>query len=172
MDRPEVVNGWLELMRVPGGVMLSAKVSPDLELFMKGLGNGEAYSVQDYTNGGLYRWAEVSKDAPPLKFWHASSDLLDQISSFQKFTLSSIGGGLEADHQLGYLPNINMSWLRCQGISEEHGIKFLVSNVVCSRAGLLDIRDRMVRGMKYIYSEYVKPVKLEGIIYESKTSEG
>jgi hypothetical protein len=167
---------WLELDRCAEGILVHVKVATELEEFFKSLGTGELHPPSAYTPAGSYgnnnaigTW--VSKDGKSLEVYQAAPENLEIISNGQKIRLDIPNQPLEVDVTLGYVSNVNISFLRLKGISSESGVRFLVRGGVISKAGIYDIRDKIIRAIKYIYSEFVTPTKAQGIIYETLIKE-
>lgn len=161
---------FVELMRVSGGILVHARMTPELEEFFKNLGSGETHPPEAYNGFGSVKWRPGA--GKPLEIWAINNENAEALSMGQKFRLDTVNQPLEVDASLGYVSNVNLSFLRMKGISSPEGIKFVVAGGVVSKSGLYDLRDKIVRHVKFLYAEFIRPTKAVGIVYETITQEG
>lgn len=165
-------TSWLELSRDAKGILIHLKVVPELEQFFKALGDGNLHTPDAYNFNGANqfgRWTPI--DGTALEVYAADAHNLEVLCAGQKFRLDAVNQPLEVDASLGYVSNINLSFLRLKGIGSETGVRFLIAGGVMSKTGIYELRDKIIRSIKHIYSEYVMPTRAQGVVYETHIQE-
>ena len=130
------------LHRTHLGVTVNVKTHPDVEEFMRALGNGESNLVGAY---GRY-WKPLER---PLYVYSMN----EHLASSDLYDLNSIGLPLEMNAK------INLSFLRLVGVSEGAGVSFSLRGVY-SRDGLQSLLHAITTTGKQFYIDYIKPVHL------------
>lgn len=136
----------LRFRRFTGGVQMNVRALPEVEEFVKGLGDGATIPLSQY--GGI--WSAPGEAVEPLVY------NLDQAMRSADFTLGGIGEAL-VDERRGHA---NLSFLRFKGISQEGGVTFVVKSPM-SRTMIRGIGPVLSRAASRLVDEYISPVDIE-----------
>lgn len=171
-DKAGKLSGWVEFYRTQNGIGVHVKTSPEFEEFIRSLGDGNTQTLTAACTlpygETVKKWTPVDGQ-PELELYNIQLEYCETVMAGQRARLDMPGYPLEVDGNLGYIPNANVSFLRLKGIGSPDGVKFVVMGTVISKPGFLDLRDRVIRIIKRINSDYVSPLKASGYFYEATT---
>lgn len=152
---PEVVEvskggiTWAEFSidRSFKGLTIWARTNRQLELFMKGLGDGRAIDVTEFDK----QWTLTKPGDPKLTVYHIGTIIPED--TFSGWTLQYPGSGVKMvlDRE-----TVNLSFLRCVGISGPDGVRFTI-NVPHSRSYVKSLSGDILKGIRELIYEYVAP---------------
>jgi hypothetical protein len=134
----------ISLIRHKDGIKVRVKVTPEVEAFFKNIGGG----VTDTPRHGRL-WRSLI-DGHKLTMWAFERP----INADLPYNL--FHGGTDLINEMG---NVNMSFVRLCGASEEGGREF-VCDTVMSRSELDSIALKMRKAAEHLYTEFIQPVHL------------
>ena len=121
----------ISLIRSAGGLTVSVKAHPQVEAFMRGLGNGDHVDIKA---AGPY-WRTVSRDPDARLYVYNQTTAVEPVllDNGDQANVNRPGQLLvdnNFQHDSGRTKrNINLSFLRLVGISENAGVTFAVRGV-------------------------------------------
>lgn len=146
-----VVKGgvaWVELSldRTFQGLEVYIKTLPQIEAFMKGLGDGRASALNAYGRSWI-----PTKGGTPLEVYG-----LDKTLSNPGFTIDGICEPLKPEKGIGKL---NLSFLRFAGIGSPQGVRFIITGPF-SRTFVHTVKDDILVQISTLIKDYIVPVHL------------
>ena len=161
----------VSLVRSGGGLTVSVKAHPAVEAFMRGLGSGELVNVRA---AGPY-WRPVSRDGLPELQVYAMNEAIPNLT-LDSQNICGVSRPSQPMIEVHTDPgsgrirsNINLSFLRLAGISEDAGVTFAVRGVHTYEA-LTKMREQIGEAYKLFYRTYMKPIKMDVIVSTQETS--
>lgn len=137
--------------RWAAGIVLTAKVTPEVEEFMRALGSGDRVAVRTLSRD----WSPVGGGAD-LDIYDMTRPIVPDKGHY--YTLNHPGRPFFVDVSGGSGSLTNISWLRLVGISEGSGVTFGVQGPI-SDTSIKHLRDRLQRDVETFYKAFLRPVK-------------
>ena len=150
------------------GLTLSVKTHPLVEEFFRNLSTGEQSDVR---TAGRY-WTPLAKDATLMAYNLAEAIPLLHVDAKRRVRFDWLGRQLISNQEqtrgpeggeLGGNPNgrvdLNLSFLRLQGIGDGAGVTFQLKGVFSDQA-VQEMHDHLSEGVKRFYQTYMRPVNL------------
>jgi hypothetical protein len=140
---------WLDgsLTRGKEGLEINVRTVPEVELFMKELGdrtdNVEAYGKS---------W--VSLNGEPLMIYRMNKDIFEGDSKPRSYDLARVSESMINPRD----GKINLAFLRIVGISSPDGIRFGVKGPISSRY-IKELKDDILVEMKNFLRDFIVPVQ-------------
>lgn len=131
------------------GVIVTVKVHPVVEEFMRSLGDGGSQPIDVAHGRG---WYEIG-EAGPILVWNMDKPL-DKFQT-RNWTIDKPSASLQ-DEKYGHN---NLSWLRIVGVSKGEGVTFGVKGVY-STTGLNKLRESFGTSLDDFYKSYIIPVDM------------
>lgn len=161
----------ISLIRSAGGLTVSVKAHPQVEAFMRGLGNGEHVDVKA---AGPY-WRTISRDPDSRLYVYNQTTTVESVmlDNGDQANVNRPGQALLDQQFHGDTGktkrNINLSFLRLVGISEDAGVTFAVRGVHTYEA-LVQMQKQLGTAYKRFYKTYIHPIKVDIVISTQLTS--
>lgn len=137
----------VDFLRGKSGLRVRVKATPEVEEFIKTLGQGEEVAVGNY---GRY-WTPLPSQEG-LYAYDMSSKLQ---RSAVPFTLEALGSQIDLSYDSPNL--VNTSFLRLVGISKGDGVTFILRGVY-SHDAIMRMRDLVGAANRQFYIDYLRPM--------------
>ena len=161
----------ISIARSAGGTTMSVKAHPEIEAFFRGLGGGEASDTK--VSGPYWRPLGLDADKKTLRAYSLNEVLPPVVLD---------GGTVVAINRVGApliesVPNpndgrnrqqVNLSFLRLVGISEDAGVSFAIRGVHTYDM-LSKLREQIGEGYRQLYRAYMKPVRMDIVVSTQET---
>jgi hypothetical protein len=164
------------LRRTTQGLLVTVKTHPKVEEFMQRVSGGEVQSVSNFGRNWLTEYTEPDRRVGD-KVVQGSKHIfyprpLRAYAFHTPFEIFRTSDGTVVDmEKLGYnlmtnrddrngdiYDQINLSFIRLQGVSEENGVQFLIKTVY-SLAGLKKLRDGISAAQNTFAADYLKTIE-------------
>ena len=151
------------LIRSASGLTVSVKAHPQVEAFMRGLGEGQ---TTDAKAAGPY-WRPVGSSPKPLMIYSQNVAVEPVfLNSGDVVNINHCGQPLLIpynDGNPGKRTMVNLSFLRLVGVSEDAGVTFSVRGVHSFEA-VNKMREQIGEGYKRFYQTYMKPIMADIVV--------
>lgn len=149
------------LHRTSAGLSITVWAVPEVEEFMRRIGNGETVAVNSIGR----HWTPLTSDA---LYAYAMPPMTEQLHTDEggPITLERLGHPL-LEQVGGKYEQINLSFLRLRGISEGQGVTFGVKGVY-SLGHLRKMLDKVNGATRKFYVDYMRPMDLSSSLTVDK----
>jgi hypothetical protein len=146
----EVIKGgktWFELAigRNGNGMTMFLRTDPEVEAFMRNLGNGKMDGISAYSD----YWTSLT--GTPLNVYRLEKN----FESSPRFSIGNPGESLRLEKG----GKVNISFLRLVGVGSPAGVQFGISGPV-SRQYITDTRLLIVQAVRELIKEYIAPIHI------------
>lgn len=150
------------LHRTAAGLSITIWAVPEVEEFMRRVGNGETVAVSSIGR----HWVSPTGEALYAYAMPLLSELL-HTDEGAPITLDRLGCPLLENITGGKYETINLSFLRLRGISDGQGVTFGVRGVY-SLGHLRKLLDRINGATRKFYVDYMRPMDLSSSLTVDK----
>lgn len=150
---------YIRFRRASKGILVTAKVVPAVEDMFRSWGTG--------ASSGVEVWGREWKAAGdvPLRAWdlvHNPGPTPIDPQGRVVYVLDRVGRTLHSEES--GIQFVNLSFLRCEGISEGAGIQFVCNSGVYSDEAITRLAKDIQQAALSLYRSYLKPVDLAVVV--------